>query len=339
MKTSPLFLGLLLSSAAFAADEPFVNFIRQTQQDTGVVWAMPVASHGDAASPLVLEGKGSAFQLWTVEQATANEYLLDQQLVGAYLPTASVKVTTADPYTKVPRTRADQPFTVTYQISGLLSGAGVPDAATRVLMEHHTVNYSKGQKSTPLTQALSGKPLESAYIATNGPATLSFPVTSLTAKDPTQAMGEEHFVIHALSDGSLSQTQIAGASVQIWPVASGSISGVTDGQRIRYNAPPLTVTVEDLYPNSYTWLQVYSGPPKLDSEGTVLDGSQLVLDQDTPHSDILSVSRYDQAFPKDGTYTIELLTQTPFGIDRLHYVTVEVDRTIEIRAMMEGLDE
>jgi hypothetical protein len=338
MKTPSLLFGLLLSSAAFAADEPFVNFIRQTQQETGVVWAMPVESHGNAASPLVLEGKGSAFQLWTVEQATAKEYLLDQKLVGSYLPVASVVVTTLDPYTKVPRTRADQPFTVTYQISGLLSGAGVPDAATRVLMEHYAVNYTAGQKSIPLTTALSGKPLDSAYIATNGTAKLSFPVTSLTAKDPTQATGEEHFVIHALSDGTLTQTQIAAGSVQVWPVASGSIAGVTEGQRIRYNSPPLTVTLKDLYPSSYTWLQVYEGKPKLNSEGVTLEGSQLVLDQDTPQSDILSVSRYDKAFPKDGTYTIELLTQTPFGIDRLHYVTVEIDRTLEIHAALNGLD-
>jgi hypothetical protein len=339
MKTSSLLFGLLLSSHAFAAEEPYVNFIRQTQQETGVVWSMPVSSHGTAASPLVLEGKGSVFQLWTIEQAATKDYLLDQKLVGAYLPVASIAVTTLDPYTKIPRTRADQPFTVTYQISGLLSGPGVPDAATRVLMEHYAVNYTAGQKSMPLTSALSGKPLESAYIATNGTVKLSFPVTSLTAADPTQATGEEHFVIHALSDGSLSQTQVAAGTVQVWPVASGSIAGVTDGQRIRYSAPPLTVTLDNLYPSSYTWLQVYAGKPKLNSEGVTLEGSQLVLDQDTPQSDILSVSRYDKAFPEDGTYTIELLTQTPFGIDRLHYVTVEIDRTLQIRAQISDIEQ
>jgi hypothetical protein len=334
MKASSLLCVLLLNSPAFAAGEGFVNFIRQTQQETGVVWSMPVDSKGSAASPLVLEGKGSAFQLWTVDQATAQDYLLDQKLVGAYLPVASVAVTTLDTTGKVPRTRADQPFTVTYQISGLLAGAGLPDAATRVLMEHHAVAYPDGKTSIPLTTALSGKPADSAYIATNGTAMLSFPVTTVKAKDPTNASGEEHFVIHALSDGTLSQTQIASALVQIWPVASGSISGVTNGQVIRYNAPPLTMTLKDLYPSSYTWLQVYPGEPKLNSEGVSVEGSQLVLDQDIPHSDILSVSRYDKAFPEDGTYTIELLTETPFGIDRLHYVTVKVDRTLQIRAQM-----
>jgi hypothetical protein len=338
MKAS-FFLSLLLGSSAVANDATYANFIRQIQQETGVVWSMPVESKGDAASPLVLEGKGSAFQLWTINQATAKEYLLDQKLVGSYLPSATLVVKTLDPYTRVKRTRADQPFTVTYEVSGLLAGADLPDAATRVLMEHHLATFAEDRAAIPVTTALSGTPITSAYIATNGTATLSFPVTSLPAKDPTKATGEEHFVIHALSDGTISQTQLASASLQVWPVASGSIAGVTDGQRIRYNAPPLTLTLNDLYPSSYTWLQVYPGTPNLNTEGTTIRGSQLVLDQETSHSDILSISDYDKAFPEDGTYTIELLTQTPFGIDRLHYLTVKVDRTLEIRATLSGLDQ
>src|SRR5690606_16529057 len=111
----------------------YVNFIRQTQQDTGVVWSMPVVPKGESASPLTLESKGALFQLWTIEQSAAKDYLLDQKLVGAYLPSASLRITTGDPYSRVPRTRADQPFTVTYDVAGLLAGAGIPEAATKVL--------------------------------------------------------------------------------------------------------------------------------------------------------------------------------------------------------------
>jgi hypothetical protein len=330
-----LLSSLLLASQAFAVGEGYTNFIRQTQQDTGVVWNMPIVSKGSSPSSGVLEGKGSLFQLWTIESVTAKDYLLDQKLVGAYLPSASISLKTLDPYSKVARTRADQPFTVTYTVSGLLAGANLPAASTRVLLEHHTAAYTTaGQSSIPLTTAISGKPLSSAYITNNGTAALSFPVTNLKATDPTKATGEEHFVIHALSDGTITQSQIANAFVQVWPVASGLIAGVTEGQRIRFNAPPLTVTLKDLYPDSYTWVQVYPGAPKLNSQGVALQGSQLVLDQDKSQGGLLSVSNYDNAFPEDGTYTIELLTQTPFGIDRLHYVTVTVDRTLQIRAQM-----
>lgn len=338
MKTSLLF-GVLVGTGVATADVGYVNFIRQIQQETGVVWNMPIDPKGNAASPGVMESKGALFQLWTIDQVNAAEHLLDQKLVGSYLPSASIAVKTLDPYPLVPRTRVDQPFTVTYQISGLLSGVDLPEAATKVLMEHHLASYSDGQTSIPPATALSGAAISSAYIGVNGSATLSFPVSSLTATDPTEANGEEHFVIHALSDGTFSQTQLASAHVQVWPIASGSISGVTDGQRIRFHAPPLTITLQDLYPSSYTWLQAYPGEPKLGTGGTVIIGSEVVWDDNKSHSDILSVADYDSAFGEDGIYTIELLTRTPFGIDRLHYLTVNIDRTLEIRAQMGGLDE
>ncbi|RYD46930.1 MAG: hypothetical protein EOP83_28840, partial [Verrucomicrobiaceae bacterium] len=96
MKTL-LLSSLLLCSQAFAAGEGYTNFIRQTQQDTGVVWNMPITAKGQAASLGVMEGKGSVFQLWTIETASAKDYLLDQKLVGAYLPVASISVKTLDP--------------------------------------------------------------------------------------------------------------------------------------------------------------------------------------------------------------------------------------------------
>ena len=116
MKTH-LLLGMLLSSHVLAAGEGFTNFIRQTQQGTGVVWNMPVSSAGSSASQLLLEEGGSLFQLWTIEQTTAKEYLLDQKVVGAYLPKADIVITTVDPnrdpVSGAPRTRADKPFTIT----------------------------------------------------------------------------------------------------------------------------------------------------------------------------------------------------------------------------------
>jgi hypothetical protein len=331
-------LAILLASPAHAAGDEFMNFVLQTQQTTGVVWSMPVAPQGEAPSRLSLEPGGALFQLWTIEQASAKDYLLDQKLVGAYLPSAAISIATLDPYSTIPRTRADQPFTVTVNVSGLLSGTGLPDAATRVLLEHHLAPYASGQSSVAAAQAISGSPESSASLSNNGNTVLVFPATSLKVADPTRARGEEHFVVHALGDGSAAQTQLAGAFVQIWPVASGTIAGVEQGDRIRYNAPQLTVTLTDLYPRSNTWLQVYPGTERLDTQGTPLEGSVLVLDQDRGDSRLLTVSDYDTVLPEDGTYTLELLTETPFGIDRLDHVTFVVDRKLEIRAQLGGIE-
>jgi hypothetical protein len=337
MKTY-LLLGALLCSHAHAAGEGYVNFVRQTQQSTGVVWSMAVSPEGAAASQGLLEEGGSLFQLWTIKQDTATEYLLDQKLVGAYMPSASVTVQTLDPYSHRPRTRADKPVTVTINVGGLISGPNIQDAAKRVLLEHHVKNYTGSVSSFTPAQATSGTPKSSVSIYNNGATVLNFATTSLTGSDPTKVSGEEHFVVHALADGSFTQSQIASANVQVWPVASGEIAGLKDGDRVRSKAPQLTVTMNDLYPRSGTYLQAYKGAvgPAVDPVRIV--GAEKVLDQSTSLSDVLVVSDYDTAFPEDGEYTIELLTETPFGTERLDHVTFTVDRKLEVRGLLGGIE-
>jgi hypothetical protein len=116
-------LGILLvlsSVNSFAQTTTYKNIVRQTQQGTGVVWDMQdVATNGSAPSALLLENGGSLFQLWCINQTAVKDHLLDQKLVGAYLPKADVKITTRDPHAAVARTRIDQPFTVEIQVSDL----------------------------------------------------------------------------------------------------------------------------------------------------------------------------------------------------------------------------
>lgn len=338
MKTY-LLLGALLCSHVHAAGEGYSNFVRQTQQSTGVVWAMSVTPEGTAASQGLLENGGSLFQLWTIKQDTAAEYLLDQKLVGIYTPSAAVTVQTLDPYSTRPRTRADKPFTVTVNVAGLLSGTGIQDAATRVLFEHHAKNYTAAQPSFTPAQATSGTPKTSLSIYNNGPTVINFTGTSLvgTGSDPRKVSGEEHFVVHALADGTFTQSQIASANVQIWPVATGQIAGIAPGESIRSKAPQLTVTMNDLYPRSGTFLQAYKGPVG-PAVNPVRIATFKVLDGDTSLSCTDTVSDYDHAFPEDGEYTIELLTETPFGTERLDYITFPVNRKLRVNAMLGGLE-
>lgn len=337
---SHLLLGVLLCSpVVYAEGEGYSNFLRQTQQSTGVVWSVPVGSTGAAASPGLLEEEGALFQLWTIEQATAKEYLLDQKLVGTYLPQASVTVTTGDPYSIAPRTRVDQPFTVTVNVSGLLSGTGLPVAATRVLLEQHLANYTATKTSFTPAEATSGTPATSAYIVKNGSSPFSFPVSNLTAADPRKAQGEEHFVVHALSDGTLTQTQIASGHVQVWPMATGTISGIKDGDRIRSKAPEVTLAMQDLYPANSTYLQIYKGGKAPGTKGEKLTASNRTWDEDVSLDDTRTFSGYDAAFKEDGTYTMELLTDTPFKEgELLHSVTFIVDRALEVRAQLGSLE-
>jgi hypothetical protein len=197
------------------------NFIRQQQQKTNVIWDMPVDAEGESAAALVAEEGGVLFQLWTIAENTAADYLLDQKLVGAYLPKGSITIRTQDSYNGVPRIRVDQPFSVDFQTSNLVTGAGVPESASRVLAEHHLAPNPDGSLTITPAQAISGKPHSSGYIEQNGITTVNYSASSISAADPTKARGQEHFVLHALGDGEFSQTQLATAYVQVWPMTTG----------------------------------------------------------------------------------------------------------------------
>lgn len=330
------FLGLLLaalSTHAAAQTGAYVNFIRQTQQGTGVVWDMPVARSGMGPSVMTLESNGALFQLWTIEQSRAKDYLLDQKLVSAYLPKADVRITTLDPYTIVTRTRVDQPFSVEIEVRDLLTGTGLPDAATKVLLQQHVQSYAEGQISLDRTAVAATTPNYSAYVSENGKTVLRFAASSLRAADPTKACGEEHFIIHALADGSFTQTQIASAHVQVWPVASGEILGITPGQELRFEIPRIQLNLNDLYPRSDTYLMLYEGASVNGMTGVIVKA--FPVDGDRTVSQILEVNNLDTKFTKSGTYTVALISETVFGTELLcPPISFTVDRTITVNALL-----
>lgn len=333
MKRPLLFLALSTASIFTAnAAAPYVNFVRQNQQGTGVVWDMPVDAVGAGNSALLMETGGSLFQLWTINQTSGQDYLLDQKLVGAYLPKADVKIITLDPNGSFPRTRVDQPFTVEINIANLLSGAGLPVASTKVLLEQHIQSYTAGQTSLDPNVVASNNPLYAGYISQNGKTLLKFQASSLTGPDSTKVSGEEHFVVHALADGNITQTQIASAKVQVWPVASGSISGLTSNAEYRYQLPIVQLNLVDLYPRSDTFFMLYEGPSVSSSSGTIVKAYP--WDSSTPKSTSMDASELSGKIVKDGTYTVALMSTTVYGTELLcPPITFSVKRTISVNAM------
>ena len=331
-------LALLLAHSSIAASAQtsgYVNFIRQNQQSSGVVWDMPVAAAGTAQSALTLENNGSLFQLWTIEESSAKEYLLDQKLVGAYLPKADLKIITLDPHSAVSRTRVDQPFSLEIQVSDLLTGSGLPDAATKVLLQQHIRSYVNGQNSLAPT---ADTPLSSAYISQNGTTVLKFAASSLKATDPTKALGEEHFILHALCHDSISETQIASAHLQVLAVASGAILGITPGQQFRGPVPTLQLILNDLYPRSDTSLMLYEGTQINGAEGKLVKA--FPMDRDRCLSLTLEVPEISTAITKDGTYTVALMSETVFGKELLcPPITFSVGQTTEVDVMQVDLTD
>lgn len=326
MIKSSAWLALVLagtSALTRAQASDWVNYIRQIQMPDGETIDIVVNSSGQSLSLLSIVPGGAKFELWTVNTTTLQNYLLDSTIVSAFLPQATVAIRSEDPYAVLPRTRADRPFYVDVTVSGLLAGETDPPVTKQVTLVRHVQSYGTTGTGTALdrTQATL---LAQASITTNGAQTLTYTLNSIPGADRTKVRGEERFSVFTMADFGVPESQIDSKFIQIWPVADGHISGITSGQAIATVMPAVTFTLNDLYPSSQTYAQVYKGSPQLGTTGTVVPGSNLVINDSVPSSRVLTVNNYDSLIDSNGTWTMELLTQTPFGIDRLAAVSFTV---------------
>ena len=315
----------------------FTNFIRQVQQPTGVEWDVTVAYTGQRLSPLPIDPGGARFELWTVKNTPLQSHLLDNKYVSTYVPISSVAIRTEDPYATIPRTRADRPFWIDIRIEGLLDDEDAPEASQMVKFLRHVQSYGGGDGTAiDRTQATL---LQQAYLDSNGTFTLSYSLTSIPGGNLAKIRGEERFSIFSLEDYQAPESQLSSKFLQIWPVADGSIEGITDGETVRFSVPQVTLTVNDMYPESTTFAQVYPGPPALNQDGFTIPGSAVVYSSTVPDSRVLIIDDWDQVLNDNGQWTMELLTDTPFGIDRLDYVTFYVNRTIEMNGAVTTISD
>jgi hypothetical protein len=334
MKSCSLFaaITLLLSGAALAQNgSTFTNFIRQVQLPTGVEWDMGVAVKGESLSPLSIDPGGARFELWTVKASPLTSYLLDSRYVGTYVPLAQVAIRTEDPYTIIPRTRADRPIYVDISISGLLTDAGAPAASKSIKFLHHVQSYGASGTGIGINRSLATLHSQ-VMMEQNGIQTLTYAVNSIPGANRAKIRGEERFSFFSLADYQAVESQLASGFVQVWPVADGSIAGITNNQMIRFALPAITVTLNDLYPSSHTYAQVYKGAPQLGRTGSIVPGSSLLVADTVPVSRVLTLSNYEGVFDEDGQWTMELVTETPFGLERLQHVTFHLDRTIQMNS-------
>ena len=180
--------------------------------------------------------------------------------------------------------------------------------------------------------------LTQSSISNNGTQTLTYGLTSVPGANRTKVRGEERFSVFSLADYQTPETQIASKFIQIWPVADGSLAGLTQGQSIRFSLPQVTVTLNDLYPGSTSYVQVYQGDPQLGTTGKTVPGSVLVLNDTVPQSRVLTLKDYDAVFDAEGRWTMELITATPFGLDRLAYVSFDVARIIRVNSTLTTIE-
>jgi len=312
---------------ASAQSASYTNFLYQFQTPSEQPYQVPIAVEGQRLSPLAIDPGGARFELWTIRSDPFTSYLLDTKYVSTYTPVADIRIVTEDPYPGVPRTRADRPFEVFVEVNGLRFEPEAPDAAKSLQFTRHVQSYGPGGDGSNINRSQATL-LQQVYLNQNQTHQFNFPINAVPGADRTQVRGEERFSAFTLES---TPSQLDSKYVQIWPVSRASVSGIQNGEAVRFNAPDIVLTLQDLYPDSRTYAQIYQGPPALGTEGQVIPGSLLMFYEAVPQDRTLILDNWEELINADGQWTIEILTATPFGVDRMAHVTFQVNRSIEVQ--------
>jgi hypothetical protein len=249
------------------------------------------------------------------------------------VPVATISIRSEDMTGVIPRTRVDIPFYVDVTINGLRTGLTDPAASKSVKLLHHAQSYGVGGSAVGIdrTQAIL---VSQSAISSNGQQTLTFAYTSVPGSDRSKVKGEERFSVFSLADYQAPEMQLASQYIEILPIADATISGISNNDVIKFSLPPLTLTFNDLYPNSTIYAQVYKGDPE----------SQFIVDPSTSEKSF-SITDYGSVFTSDGRWTIELVTITPFGPERLQTpsgspaaLSFDLDQTISVNSTVTTIE-
>lgn len=330
----------LIASFVFgsiARTQDYTYFVRQIQMPDEAEWDVSVNQQGSQQSPLAINPNGARFELWTVRSNPLTSYLLDTTYVNSYVPVATVNITSEDPYSVIPRTRADRPFQVSITVTGMSLDPTAPEAARTVKLLRHAQAYSGNDNGTNVNRGQANL-ITQGSLNNNGQHSLSYTVTSIPGADRTKVRGEERFSVFSVADYQAPESQLSSKFIQIWPITDSSINGLNSGDIIKGKAPNINVHLNDLYPDSFTYAQVYEGPQQLGVAGVRVPGSSILVDSSVPRSERLVLKDWDTVIPTDGIWTLEVITVTPFGTDRLGHVSFEVDRAIKINGSVTSAD-
>ena len=326
---------------------------------------------------------GLKFQLYAVPSNLDqnNPYLLQTTSVGVF-PTGRLEIDTEDTYNKEPdtevssnvtyenptfasvgkmpttnpnglgrRTRADRPFRVYSSTDGILTGDTDP-------IEAKSINFYRLIKVGAVGSVSAPQPGVSEVGSPLSPITTSgvrehFPSPASRGSNPRKYIGVEQYSLWSLAenpDPNLPGQKLSSAKVEIYPLSDGSISGIAMNEVVRFAMPKLTFVYHDVYPgptNSAVYAQIYKGE-RQNTVGNIVPGSHknnstLLLGN---YTESANGEDLDRMIDADGRWTIELLSSTPFGVERMltsseqpAYVTFTVDRTLEVNGNLSTIQQ
>ena len=363
---------LLSAPGLFASTDQFINYVRQTEYETFVQWDVPVGDSGRMSSPQALGSLGSLYELVSVDKGTGEELPLDREFISEYSPTVTMSFETGDPYRAIPRTRVDQPVTMRIRVEGGgTTGGAAPVVYDRLNIQHEGFLYSDGVLSPYELEGVTPEFSNEYSLDSDSEIVMEFPAATLAATDATKTEGLEMFSIAPAfnnnghgnnaddadvsnegkankedASGSIDDETFGGgkyivssvldrAALQVWPIAEASISGI-DATKVYEEVPPFTVALTDLYPDSRTYIRIYAGGPSSSPANPIIVGSTAAVINDAiPQDRTMTIDDLDEFIPKAGTYTVEVLHETPFGTDVLtQFYPLTIEWKIEFRGIL-----
>lgn len=229
---------------------------------------------------------------------------------------------------KTYRTRQDKPFAIT--LGSLLN----INAASSYLHERELalILIRRSRQPSPPYDYLPGQ------AGATGGEELSFGITTSTVMLSSELTwsgempcGEYEIALcrHEIPadffnpalNAPVAAVRLAEASVRVWPNASATLTGINQGQVFADRLPTIEVQLQNLYPDSHTFLRAYpQGVPPDDRHiikalefrcGPYYGGDAGDFEQPQPRS-----GNYDHLsdhINADGTWVLEIVTRTPFN--------------------------
>lgn len=268
--------------------------------------------------------------------------LLAERTVGTYIPQATIVLGSEDPH-HPPRVRADRPYQAVFRIGKLPPPEQqLPDGAPRV------VSVEQGYKLYHPTLFLpagngAGEGLYSTGVelSRNGAFSLTPVYQQLPGGLATRSTGEETFTAYVRT-GTNQRAAVASATIQVWPVARAEIRNIPTPARYQNIPANIQLSLVDLYPDSVTYARIYPGPQRLGADASVIGSTVISYDTYNPQGAVIPVNGLEPFLENDGLYTIEVVTVTPYNNrqpERLAWASFEVDRTIEVNASVNTINE
>ncbi len=330
----------------------FKNTIIKTDKPSGTVQIAEVGPTGVSEQPAaigaVTDTEGAEYELFTELKIAPFTVFgrLDSKYVGNFVPSAHIEIISGDPYRNgnVFRTREDEPFTVKINVDGLQNSPTAAAAYKSVNLRRHVQSYGAGGTGENINRNQATE-LAVANIAQKGdqpPMVVSASANIPASGVPSKVRGEKRFTIETLDnvqdDGKyhVGPLSLDSKTVIVWPVIEGSISGISNGQSLRFDVPALTISAKDVYPESTVWAQVYPGSQRDDTvagvDAVVVPGTHWK----NPYENAPAVAPFQPVtdwgtlLNKDGPWMLELVTETPWGIEYIQRISFTVDRSIKM---------